>query len=200
MNEYHPLAKEIKRVALEYGNFTLKSGAKSHYYLDIRKLALDSRGLKSISDFMLAHIHQSGVKHIGGPTVGADPIIAALLMRTTLKMQGFLIRSEEKDHGLSGRVIGHLPPPGAYAIVIDDVLTSGGSVLDTIKVLQSEGVHTKEVMVVVDRCQGGAERILSETGVAVRPVLTIHDIGIEPAPEPDDETLEAQDDVLKLAT
>ena len=159
--------------------FTLKSGAKSSYYLDLRNLHLTPGGLQVV----VAHIWReldSVVEHdaIGGPCIGADPIIGALIYSATplLPVRGFLVRKATKEHGLAGRIVGPLKP-GDHCVLIEDVVTSGGSSLDAIDAIEDFGAKVVQVISVVDRLAGGIEKF-AKRGIPYKSLLDIIDLGL----------------------
>lgn len=173
------LIDAVKRYALEFGDFTLKSGKKSHFYLDCRKLTL-STGVAYVVDAILESVDTTDFDAIGGPCVGADPIVGAFLDRMEnldiVPYRGFLVRKEEKGHGKSGLVIGSVKP-GDECLVVEDVTTSGGSLLRAVQVIQEFGCKVKQVVSIVDREEGASELFL-EHGIKFTPLLTLSDLGI----------------------
>lgn len=157
----------IKRDAImwlgkEHGEFQLKSGEKSSYYIDLRKVTLHTHGLRSIAGII--HNMMEEVDAIGGPCVGADPIIGALLwMSYPIGRRGFLVRKEEKNHGIGGLIIGSVRPKDK-CVLIDDVTSSGGSLLRACQVVQEFGCEIVEVISVVDR-NAGAKELFEKNGI-----------------------------------
>jgi orotate phosphoribosyltransferase len=178
----------VKELALEFGDFTLASGAKSNYYLDCRKLTLHSQGLTAVCNVMfdeLEDLRRSRTIHfdaIGGPCVGADPIVGAMLQiygeinTPGFEMRGFLIRKEAKAHGKGGLVIGSVKP-GDKVVLIEDVATSGGSLLRAADEICRFGCTVVRAMVIVDRLQGAAEEFAAR-GIPFHSLLTIQDLGL----------------------
>ncbi len=151
----------LEKGALTYGDYTLTSGKKSGYYFDGRLLSLDPEGAHLIAQAMLPMLIQAGVEAIGGPTLGADPIVAAVALLSHLEGQpvpAFIVRKEAKSHGAGRGVEGHLPPGGRVAIV-DDTCTTGGSLLQAISAAEESECRVVMVMAVLDRCEGGAEEL-----------------------------------------
>lgn len=141
------------------GKFTLASGKESDYYIDARLTTLDPEGVSLAADIFLEEIRRDPlIKTVGGPTMGADPIVGALLgvsHRENYPLRGFLVRKQEKDHGTGKLVEGNLRP-GDNTAVVEDVVTSGGSVITAIDAVKSAGANVRKVLVIVDREEGAA--------------------------------------------
>jgi len=124
------------------GKFTLASGKESDYYIDARLTTLDPEGVSLVADIFLEEIRRDPlVRTVGGPTMGADPIVGALLgasHRASYPLRGFLVRKQEKDHGTGKLIEGNLGP-GDNTAVVEDVVTSGGSVITAIDAVKSAG-------------------------------------------------------------
>ena len=149
----------LERGALKYGEFTLSSGQKSHYYFDGRLLSLDPEGAHLIGRLLFAILKSAGVESIGGPTVGADPIVASVALFSHLEgspISAFIVRLERKAHGTGQAVEGPLHPASQVAIV-DDVCTTGGSLIRAIKAAEELNCSVVKVVVLLDRHQGGSE-------------------------------------------
>ena len=149
--------------ALTYGDFTLTSGKKSSYYFDGRLLSLDPEGAYLAGRALLPLVRQSGAAAIGGPTLGADPIVAAVSLVSHLETEGdsvpaFIVRKEAKEHGMGNAVEGHLPPGGKVAVV-DDTCTTGGSLFQAIEAAEAAGCTVVKVLAILDRREGGSEEL-----------------------------------------
>lgn len=164
--------------------FTLKSGAKSNYYLDLRKLHLTPGGLQEVVLNLRNELKDTEYDTIGGPCIGADPIIGAFLFDSVMGssdnppplMRGFLVRKATKEHGLAGRVVGSIIP-GDHCVLIEDVVTSGGSSLDAIDAVEDFGAKVVQVISVVDRLAGGIEKF-AKRGIPYKSLLDIIDLGL----------------------
>ena len=184
-----PLIDLVKEFALEFAPegefFTLKSGSKSKFYLDCRKLTLSARGAHCITTHLFNELGTVKFEAIGGPCVGADPIVGAFLFQCVLgvrvNMRGFLVRKEEKEHGKAGRIIGSVKP-GDRVVMVEDVTTSGGSSLDAIAAVEEFGAKVVSVVSVVDR-QAGAMELFAEKGIPFKFLLNLNDLGINPSSE-----------------
>ena len=153
----------LKRHSLLFGDFTLVSGRKSRFYFDSKRTTLLPEGAYLTAVEILASIRDRGIEAdaIGGMTLGADPIVcpvAALSHIDGPPLRAFIVRKEAKGHGTEGRIEGTLEP-GSRVIVVDDVVTTAGSTLRAIEVVEGAGHTVVAVMCLVDREQGGARRL-----------------------------------------
>ena len=147
--------------ALKYGDFTLSSGKSSRYYFDGRLLSLDPEGAYLISKAMMPALKASWAQAIGGPTMGADPIVAAVALTSYLEgnhIPAFIVRDEAKSHGTGKMVEGPLTPKTSVAIV-DDVCTTGASIFRSIEAAEAAECQVVKVLAVLDRHQGGSEEL-----------------------------------------
>jgi orotate phosphoribosyltransferase len=152
------LARSVQR-----GEFILASGQRSSYYIDCRITTMSAQGLRLIGQAGLQAIEQSGwhPNGVGGLTMGADPVayaIAAASFGRAGQMDAFSVRKDVKQHGTRRAIEGNFRP-GDSVVVVEDVITSGGSALQAIDILEASGGHVLGVLAVVDREQGGRERI-----------------------------------------
>ncbi len=171
------LLDEIRQNAIYFGQFTLTSGLTSHFYIDCRKVTLSARGAFLTASTMLDLLDGIDVQAVGGMTVAADPVAAAMAVESWHRgrpLNAFIVRKEAKGHGLQRQVEGPLGAGDRVAIV-DDTLTTGGSILQAIEAVEAAGAEVAAVAVILDRLQGGAERI-RERGYPVYSVLTFDDI------------------------
>ena len=175
------LANLIRENAVFFGDFTLTSGKKASYYIDLRKVSLDHRIAPLIGDVMVNLIADiPEIAAVGGLTMGADPIAAAVLHRGVLagkSYDAFVVRKEPKDHGRGKQVEGP-DLAGKRVIVLEDTSTTGGSPLTAAKALEREGAVVVAVAVVVDR-NTGAREIIEEAGYEYRAALGLKDLGLE---------------------
>lgn len=145
--------------ALRFGEFTLSSGQKSRYYFDGRLLSLDFEGAGLLAEIVVDLAQRLGVDAVGGPTIGADPIVGAALSlayRTDYPLKGFLVRSKAKDHGTQKQVEGPLKP-GMSVMILDDACSAGGSLFHSIEAVEAQGCKVACVFTVLDRHQGGSD-------------------------------------------
>ncbi|MAJ89885.1 MAG: orotate phosphoribosyltransferase [Flavobacteriales bacterium] len=167
MNQIEILYKRIYELEVfKKGNFTLSSGKKSSYYLDGRIISLDPLGSEMIAKIFLSKLNFSFDK-IGGPATAAIPLITAISLFARAyqnkDIPGFYIRSSAKEHGLTNKIEGNIKK-GDDVVIIDDTVTSGESIVNTILEVQKIGANIKLSLSVFDRNEGGAEKI-SQLGI-----------------------------------
>lgn len=170
----------IRAQALEFGNFVLASGKTANFYLDCRKVTLDSRGANLIGAGMLEMMADDYPNAVGGMAIGADPITGAIITlagQTDRPLKGFIVRKEAKQHGKGQAVEGPVTA-GDRVIVVEDVITTGGSALRAIEHAREAGLEVIGALAIVDRLAGGAEAFAAQ-GVELRTLLTIRDLGID---------------------
>ena len=165
MNEQlRELRDVIRQKSLRIGDFTLSSGRKSSYYLDCRMTTLDPRGALLIARLILERIrtHKIQADAIGGLTLGADPIATAVAVVSGLEgkpLPAFIVRKEAKGHGTQRAIEGYDGKSGSRVIVVDDVCTTGDSILRAAERAEQAGYEVAAAFCVVDREEGGAEII-----------------------------------------
>ena len=173
----------LERGALQYGDFTLSSGRKSSYYFDGRLLSLDPEGAHLIGNALLPLLAAAAVDAIGGPTLGADPIVTAAAMASWQQgtpLPAFIVRKEAKGHGMTQMIEGPLPEAATVAIV-DDTCTTGGSLFHAIAAAEQAGCTVGLVLALLDRNEGGSNAI-RERGYRFETLLTVGEDGrIRPA-------------------
>ncbi|MFC1568077.1 orotate phosphoribosyltransferase [Candidatus Margulisiibacteriota bacterium] len=145
-----------KTGAVKAGKFTLSSGQKSDFYVDCRKVTLHPQGAKLIGRIILEKIKGQKVDAIGGLTLGADPITAAVV--TLSDIPGFIVRKKAKEHGTQQKIEG-LIEPGWNVVIVEDVATTGASALQAIAAAEAAGARVVKVISVVDREEGAAEAL-----------------------------------------
>jgi orotate phosphoribosyltransferase len=174
----------LTRDSLRTGTFTLASGRTSHYYVDGRKVTLSAEGAATIAAGVLAVLaaKHPEVTAVGGLTMGADPIVGAVLALAPSHgrsdLRGFLVRKETKGHG-TGRLVEGPLEPGQVVAIVDDVATTGGSSLQAVAAVEAMGASVACVIVVLDRLEGAAAAFASR-GLAFHALTTIRDLGVEP--------------------
>jgi orotate phosphoribosyltransferase len=147
--------------ALQFGEFTLSSGAKGTYYFDGRLLTLDPEGASLIARAFMPILIDCGAEAIAGPTLGADPIVAAVAVTSHLQghpIPGLIVRTQAKQHG-TGRLIEGPLVAGARVAVVDDACTSGASLFHAIDTVQDAGCTVVKVLCILDRLEGGSTEI-----------------------------------------
>ncbi|MGO1539638.1 MAG: orotate phosphoribosyltransferase [Leucobacter sp.] len=176
------LIELITSEAVFHGDFTLTSGKKASYYIDLRKLSLDHRAAPLIGQVMLDLIEDiDGVVAVGGLTMGADPIASAIMHRGVSRgkvYDSFVVRKEPKDHG-RGRQVEGPDLDGKRVVVVEDTSTTGGSPLAAIEALKKVGAEIAAVAVVVDRQAPAKARIEGE-GYEYRFAIGLDDLGLTP--------------------
>jgi orotate phosphoribosyltransferase len=180
MYDRQRLIELFRRHALKFGDFTLASGRKSTYYLDGRLITLHAEGLWLIAEGILDALAEFDFAAVGGMSIGADPIVGGVLTVAAERgrpLLGFLVRKEAKEHGTKRMVEGPVQP-GSKVVIVDDVITTGGSSLQAIDRVSEIGCQVVCAVGVCDRLQGGAEAFAAR-GIPFRSLLTIRDFGIE---------------------
>jgi orotate phosphoribosyltransferase len=171
----------IKSDAVFHGDFTLTSGKKATYYVDLRKVSLDHRVAPLIGQVMLDLIAEvPDVAAVGGMTMGADPIASAVLHQAAARgvpYDAFVVRKEPKDHG-RGRQVEGPDVEGKRVIVLEDTSTTGGSPLSAIEALKKVGAEIAAVAVVVDR-NTGAREVIEAAGYPYFAAIALDDLGLE---------------------
>jgi orotate phosphoribosyltransferase len=156
--ELHALLAER---AFSFGDFMLSSGRRSDFYFNGKQVTLEGRGLYLVSLLVLQRCRTLRIDAIGGPTLGADPIAAgvAALSGEDGPLRAFIVRKESKGHGTGSLIEGPPLREGDRVMVVDDVITTGGSLLMAVDALLGQGVDIVEALVVVDREEGGRAAI-----------------------------------------
>ena len=156
--------------AIQFGRFVLTSGAISDYYIDIKKASTNPSILKKIAEMMIEYTE--GYDFIAGMELGAVPLAVALSLETNIPY--VIIRKEKKEHGTSKQIEGG-DVKNKKVLVVEDVTTSGGSVVKSIKILREHQALVDKVVVVVDR-ESGAEEKLHDLNVSFIPLLSVSNI------------------------
>lgn len=155
--------KQMVQEAISRDPVQLSSGAFSDFYIDGRRVTLDAAGAHALAVVMGEMLAGLDFVAVGGPTMGADPIVGALLYHLhavgQVGVAGFIVRKEVKGHGLQRLIEGPALPPGAPVVMVEDVVTSGGSVLKAIKAAEESGLRVVKVLALVDREAGAAQAL-----------------------------------------
>ncbi len=174
------LAQYINDLAVQRGDFTLTSGKKASFYIDLRQVSLDHRVAPLIGDVMLELLSEfPEAELVGGLTMGADPIASAIMHRAVLagrSLDAFVVRKEPKGHGMGKQVEGP-DVSGKNVIVVEDTSTTGGSPLKAIEAVEKAGATVIAVAVVVDR-DTGAKQVIEQAGYPYRAALGLADLGL----------------------
>jgi orotate phosphoribosyltransferase len=179
MSNRQALVELFQQRALKFGDFTLASGKKATYYLDGKQVTLHSHGLRLVAEGLLDLLEEVEFEAIGGMSIGADPIIGAVLTVAAERgrdLQGVLVRKEAKGHGTNRFVEGPVQQ-GARVVIVDDVVTTGGSSLQAVDRIEEVGCRVVQVVGIVDRMEGGADNFAAR-GLPFAALLTIEDFGI----------------------
>ncbi len=171
------LLEIVRREAVLRGEFKLASGKTSNVYLDCRRATLHPEGAALLANTLLDFIATTriAVDCVGGPTLGADPIVGAMTAVSYMRgrpLAGFLVRKESKEHG-TGKLIEGQFRPGWKALVVEDTVTSGGSLLRAVQVAEAAGLEVVATACLVDREEGAAETL---QGYRFHAVFTMKDV------------------------
>jgi orotate phosphoribosyltransferase len=170
------LVEELRRHALVIGEVTLTSGATAQYYVDAKRAILLPTAFRALGQLVRAEAERAGATAVGGMTMGADPVACAALAAGA-QVKAFFVRKERKEHGLQRWVEGPLLEPGERCLIVEDVVTTGGSTIQAIGRVREEGFEIAAVTSVLDRLAGGGEAIEAAAGGApYRPLTTIDDV------------------------
>jgi orotate phosphoribosyltransferase len=169
------LVAELREHALVIGEVTLTSGASAQYYIDAKRAILRPEGFQALATLVAARAREWGATAVGGMTMGADPVACAALAGGA-QAKAFFVRKDAKAHGLQRRIEG--PPLDATdrCLVVEDVVTTGGSTLAAIEALQEAGHQICGVISVLDRLAGGGESIEAAAGAPYVALSTIDDV------------------------
>ncbi len=174
------LLKLLKKEALKTGKFVLSSGKTSNYYLDGRVITLTPEGAYLVAKIILSKVKGAGIAAVGGPTLGADPIVgavAALSHLDNIPLKTFIVRKAAKEHGTGRRIEGPALEKGSRVIVVDDVATTGKAIIEAKEALDAAGIVIDRALVIVDRKEGATEE-LQKLGVRLESIFTIRDFGL----------------------
>lgn len=163
MSERERLQELLKKHSLLFGEFILKSGKKSNYYFDARLTTLLPEGSYLVAKEILRIIEENNIQAdaIGGITLGADPIVSAVAVVSFIEgkpLPAFIVRKEQKGHGAGRRIEGKVKEK-ARVIIVDDVVTTAGSTISAIEAAKEAGHEVVAVICIVDREEGGTEKL-----------------------------------------
>ena len=149
--------------ALLFGEFTLSSGKKSDYYFDSKKLTMEPAGANFVAHQLVDQLDREGIEYVGGVAYGAIPIVSHIVMLTGLRgtnpIRAFYHRKDSKEHGTGASAEGQFPPKGKPVAIVEDVVTTGGSLLQSIRHAEESGYNVTHAMTLVDRDEGGREKV-----------------------------------------
>jgi len=180
------LIELVSELAIQRGEFTLASGRTSSYYVDMRRATLHHEAGPLIGHVMLDMLEEAGfgageVDAVGGLTMGADPVAAAIMHAAAsrgLDIDAFVVRKEAKDHGMKRQIEGP-SIEGRNVVILEDTSTTGGSPIQALEAARNAGANVLAVAVVVDRATGAKEKIEAH-GVPYFAALHLEDLGLEP--------------------
>jgi orotate phosphoribosyltransferase len=165
MDAAETLREELRRHALIVGEVTLTSGATAQYYVDAKRAILRPAGFRALAELVAGYARRWEATAVGGLTMGADaPACAALAGGADVK--AFFVRKEAKGHGLQRRVEGPPLEQGERCLIVEDVVTSGGSAIQAIEAVRAAGMVVVGVVSVLDRLAGGGDAIARAAGGA----------------------------------
>lgn len=169
------LIEQLRRHALIVGEVVLTSGKTAQYYVDAKRAILLREGFMALGELVDGYARELGATAIGGMTMGADPVACAALAAGS-EAKAFFVRKEKKEHGLQRWVEGPLLEPGEKCLIVEDVVTTGGSTVKAIERVSEEGFEIVGVCSVLDRLAGGGAAIEAAAGAPYRALTTIDDI------------------------
>ena len=173
------LIAELREHALVVGEVTLTSGATAQYYVDAKRAILRPAGFLALGELVGAQAAERGATAVGGMTMGADPVACAALACApgSTGLKAFFVRKERKAHGLQRWIEGPPLEPGERCVVVEDVVTTGGSTVAAIERVREEGLEIAGVVSVLDRLAGGEEAIgVAAGGAPYLALTTIDDV------------------------
>jgi orotate phosphoribosyltransferase len=175
MDATQRLVQELRDHALVVGEVVLTSGATAQYYVDAKRAILRPAGFRALGELVAAHARAWGATAVGGLTMGADPVACAALAGG-FEGKAFFVRKDAKQHGLQRQIEGPLLQDGDRCVIVEDVVTTGGSTLQAIEAVRAAGHEIVGVVSVLDRLAGGAEKIEAAAGAPYVACATIDDV------------------------
>ena len=175
MSARERLIEELRAHALVIGEVVLTSGATAQYYVDAKRAILRPAGFRALSELVAERARAWNATAAGGLTMGADPVACAALAGGA-DVKAFFVRKESKAHGLQRRIEGPLLDAGDRCLIVEDVVTTGGSTLTAIEAVRDAGHEIAGVVSVLDRLAGGGERIAAAAGAPYHALATIDDV------------------------
>jgi orotate phosphoribosyltransferase len=176
---FEQLREHLLKHSVRRGDFVLKSGKRSSWFIDSKQTACRPEGMLLVADAALSVIPDDATA-IGGLTMGADPVafgVAAVAATRGRNLKAFSVRKEVKDHGGGGRIAGALDP-GDRVVITEDTVTRGSSLLEAAAVVREAGAEPVLIVVVVDR-GGTCEAMAAEQGIPFRALVTAPDLGFD---------------------
>jgi orotate phosphoribosyltransferase len=164
----------IKDLAVVHGKVTLSSGGEADYYVDLRRITLHGTAAPLVGQALLDLTADWDFDAVGGPTLGADPVACAVLHAAGGRLDAFLVRKAEKQHGMQQRIEGP-SVAGKRVLIVEDVSTTGSSPLMAAEAAQDAGATVVGVALIVDR---GGVAAVEDAGFACRAVYSLADLGL----------------------
>jgi orotate phosphoribosyltransferase len=174
-NARDQLLAELREHALVIGSVVLTSGGISEYLIDAKRAILRPSGFRALSELVASQARRWDATAVGGMTMGADPIACAALAGGA-EVKAFFVRKEVKQHGLARRIEGPALQPGERCMIVEDVVTTGGSTIRAIEAVRAEGHELCGVLAICDRLTGGAEAIEQAAAAPFVALTTIDEI------------------------
>jgi orotate phosphoribosyltransferase len=174
---WNKLKTQITNKAVVHGKVILSSGKEANYYVDLRRVTLDSEAAPLVGEVMLDLTKDFDFEAVGGLTLGADPVATAMMhiaAKRGQKLNSFVVRKSEKAHGLQRRIEGP-DVKGKKVLAVEDTSTTGGSVLTAIEALRAEGAIVLAVAVIVER---GAKAAIESAGLPYLAAYSLSDLGL----------------------
>ena len=180
MDKRAVLLNILKTLSYEEGEFTLTSGKKSSFYIDAKETTLNPEGMYLVGNIMYGMVKEvPGIQAVGGVSVGGDPLVCSVVLASYAakdNLLGFLIRKEPKGHGKNLWVEGGKSlKKGIHVVILEDVVTTGGSSLKAIEVTEKEGYKVVGIIALLDRLDGGKEAIESK-GYIFKSIFNLNDL------------------------
>ncbi len=171
------LKKYLTQLSIIKGDFILSSGEKSNYYIDARLCTLSSKPLSIITSIFYQKIIQFNINYVGGPTIGADPIVGALLQKASdekYNLSGFLARSTDKKHGTKKLIEGP-DIESKDVVLVEDVVSTGGSLIKVIEELKNLKCNVNAILSIVDR-EMNAEKKFKDLNINYYPIFKVSEL------------------------
>tara|TARA_B100001175_G_scaffold3265_1_gene2695 strand:- start:82 stop:666 length:585 start_codon:yes stop_codon:yes gene_type:complete len=172
----------LKTDCYKHGDYTLSSGRKSEHYVNCKPLTLTGKGLTYVCAMMLEHI-EDDIVAVGGLTLGADPLVSALPCISWAHkvpkepLVGLIVRKKPKGYGVNAWIEGKLPPKGSKIVVVEDVITTGGSAIQAVERLRDAGYVVNRIITIVDRqVNNEADAAMKEAGLELVSIFKLEDI------------------------
>lgn len=169
------LLEELREHALMRGEFVLASGRKSTYLVDAKRAIMRRRGFEAMGRLVAAEAERLGATAVGGMTMGADPIACSALAGGA-DVKAFFVRKEPKDHGAGRQIEGPELEPGERCLMVEDVVTTGGSTIKAIEVVKAAGYEVVGVVGICDRLAGGGPALEAACGAPFIALTTIDEV------------------------